>query len=521
MRKQLFAKNDGFDVYIDSARFLPDNASVCSVVAFVASNKLSIAGRIEGYVKNTCPDVYNPSFGIRREFRAESFDPTLTLFIQINTVSARTGVACVIGFAVLNIFVDAETGEQPKTAACEFVLNAGSFQLPIRRQGLPEGTPLSVAVLDAAPIVSCASVLVRIVPALISPSSNLPMSTKTAGGTLDEWVKSGLVVLSKFYRDGAYDSSRCRPSANEKKLYRSRLQRPPLSVRDAVVRLREAEGGTAADVPEVIPPAALKALLALPQNEQPGMLDMRFAFKYHPPLGFHIAVDGARNLAKPLVSYAVVSLHPGSGLYDHSPPLTEGALQFLKLNAESEQKCPRWTDDFIHVKDMPFTPNLFAVIDIRCVQTHSTGLFSKKLEKPAVQPQGFAILPMFGSEPYVLSGSLQLPLYDGIPTSDITAQLTANGVEAGLTSLITGKKLSTVDGASVFVRFVDDARLGDYPDPMARVSMAFIPPSQIEAYKAIRYSAKVSRLVPKDSTPEQYFTETVRSFEEAIGFVHV
>ncbi len=52
--------------------------------------------------------VLSPVYHHRTEYHVGYYDPTCTLVIRVETVEAETHKLCVVGYAVLNIFVDAK-----------------------------------------------------------------------------------------------------------------------------------------------------------------------------------------------------------------------------------------------------------------------------------------------------------------------------------------------------------------------------------------------------------------------------
>lgn len=70
----------------------------------------------------------------------------------------------VVGFAVLNVFLDPKEGGQPVSRSIQdFVLNQGAFQLPLHAGPPKTSGPLRSTSLDGVPRVPCASLLVRLV----------------------------------------------------------------------------------------------------------------------------------------------------------------------------------------------------------------------------------------------------------------------------------------------------------------------------------------------------------------------
>jgi hypothetical protein len=62
-------QGDGFDLYIDGARYLPDNVSLSIVSAYVASADLVMYGKLDKDVDPRSKSVWNPVYLARKEFR--------------------------------------------------------------------------------------------------------------------------------------------------------------------------------------------------------------------------------------------------------------------------------------------------------------------------------------------------------------------------------------------------------------------------------------------------------------------
>ena len=84
---------EGFDIYIDAARYLPDNVTASMVIGNVFSRRWEPVLTSSNIVSevNLATPAFSPVYASRTEFRAESFDPTLTLVVKIVTVERETG----------------------------------------------------------------------------------------------------------------------------------------------------------------------------------------------------------------------------------------------------------------------------------------------------------------------------------------------------------------------------------------------------------------------------------------------
>lgn len=103
----------------------------------------------------------------------------------------------------------AETAEQPDSKACsEYVLNEGSFQIPIYRTGLKQGQPLTARALDSSPMRPCSSVLVRIVRAQRAQDGVQVLTSKDIDVGEDELERLKLLIRPKPYHVADYASHR-------------------------------------------------------------------------------------------------------------------------------------------------------------------------------------------------------------------------------------------------------------------------------------------------------------------------
>ena len=107
------------------------------------------------------------------------------------------------------MFSAAETAEQPDSKDCsEYVLNEGSFQIPLHRTGLKQGQPLTASALDSSPIRPCSSVLIRIVRAQRAQDGVQVLTSKDIDVGEDELERLKLLIRPKPYHVGEYASHR-------------------------------------------------------------------------------------------------------------------------------------------------------------------------------------------------------------------------------------------------------------------------------------------------------------------------
>jgi len=235
--KNKFENGDGFDVYLDGARFLPDNSTVTkvSLKAYTQSGK-HIGGDDELAFCDLGGSLLSPKFNLRKEFRGDQFDPTSTLMIRVDTFDNESQKARAVGYTLLNLFTEHKNREkQPDNAnAQEFSLNTGCFQIPLHKKA-PDVKKLIANQLDAMPRVSCSTVLVRIV---MAPKSDDGLTVLSRSDFEEgEWEKNKLVSVAPDYGPtGVYDSTRCVPMGVEERLYQVRKHRMDMPLREYVLK---------------------------------------------------------------------------------------------------------------------------------------------------------------------------------------------------------------------------------------------------------------------------------------------
>ena len=277
---ELFAADDGFDIYIDGARWLPDNVMLTKVTCYVANAKMQPYGKFDKEVDPRTMSIRCPYYLGRKEMRknpSKEWDPTLTLLFEITGLegspinhvksekelkreagkagkekgagaakdagaakviagdqdtsqhlSAAPTLPCVIvGFAVLHVFVDPISFAQPtNSGVAEYVLNEGSFQLSVYRAGLKEKEDLSAhSLIDEFKRLST-TLLVRLVKAPRSADGTKVESIKDHPDVEESDLEElKLLVRPQPYQVGGYsNASFSVPSASEQLIYAQRLR---------------------------------------------------------------------------------------------------------------------------------------------------------------------------------------------------------------------------------------------------------------------------------------------------------
>lgn len=123
----------------------------------------------------------------------------------------------------------------------------------------------------------------------------------------------GLEIPAPDYGQGVYISTHCRPTPSEVEIFRALGERKMLRVRDSLALIGD---GTEAHLKD---DRAIKhwvrSRLTRSMGTIPAGLDLTFLCKYSEAAGFMLALDSARNLAKPKVPFALLSLVPPASVY--------------------------------------------------------------------------------------------------------------------------------------------------------------------------------------------------------------
>ena len=441
-RGEPFQPGDGLVLCVDAARFLPPNVTITRIVGRV----ISAAGEplAPEFVLHARLDslAFSPRFHARQRFATGRWNnATATALLQIETIEKGTSQQRTVGYVVFPFFLDPETGEVPTSVGAKgYRLREGGYQMPVHAAHASMGGGFSLAELQSRPKLPCASMLIR---ALVANRADMPANRQVPQ-----------------YEDGAYDSAATAPTPVERRLYAHRLVQPGPPVREAMLNLARAtfapnvlSGMTEQDLERWMAKRLERPKFA---NDRP--LNYRRSDPYVPELGFHIAVDACSRLSKTTFHVAVQSLFPPGTFY--ASKASDDVVFTQQPDVGSSLVAPRWRDGFHPRQHVIHEPNLVCIVDVRALGGRSA------------QPVGWALLPIFedGSE-YIASGAFQLPLFQGpvqLPLMQdlVKGKAEGKGVNEVIGEWVEAKKVKyTSDKSSVFVRLLEDQRLGMLPDP--------------------------------------------------------
>jgi hypothetical protein len=108
-----FKDGEGIDIYIDGARFLPENVTFSRVIMRgFTSDYIRVIDPVKGTCDLDLSSARNPFYGFRYELRAPKLDPTIVVEATIETIDRSDGLEKIVGYAYFPLFLDASTRKQ-------------------------------------------------------------------------------------------------------------------------------------------------------------------------------------------------------------------------------------------------------------------------------------------------------------------------------------------------------------------------------------------------------------------------
>jgi len=511
----------GVDLYIDGGRFFPDCVTASKVTIYLMDKD---GGMVAGPFERMCMadrSAYEPVYCLRKELRnAKSLEYSTTIFVQIDTVEAQSKDRRVVGYAVHHLFCEPDTTDQATSATCR--LNAGNFQVPLHISGIGPGEPVMKSALDHVPRVPCATLLLRIVPAVTDKDGLRIINASDV--SKEEAMSLGIIKPPPKYRSGAYDASSCVPDAREKGLYSLWLERTPAVVKDLLIELADVSQKAEMTKNGKIDSRKLDRyahkLLKKPPLTNDMPMRLSFFSKYIPEQGFSVSVDGCQNLPTEGKYVSVITSLSPPGLYYRDMPLTEGVQITRGLDLESEQVNPKFPKEGSTklYKDIDPDPNLVLIVDVRAFK--DTG--DKKTEQV-----GWTLLSLFTEDGYCRTGNYQIPLFKGKVKTGILEELKKKPLSevwpawlSGESTSESGDRIKLLQPSSVFVRLCD-AKLGDsILTPFENPEASVLPDNLTrDEYLQKEHSPKCVEMVPAGSSDVEYLKRMDKKFSELTDLV--
>ncbi|XP_077980871.1 uncharacterized protein LOC144436074 isoform X3 [Glandiceps talaboti] len=501
-----FTSGDGFDLYIDGARHLPDCVTVSRIAGRIFDKKYNKIGKDITTMVSLDSDIFNPVYNFRQEYRDLAIPPTATLLIKVYTIDRFSKRLTVVGFASLNVFVVSGTEKQPPadTGAVQISLNEGAHQLKLFHLGPDANKPLTnVTLKDTQKHVPCASVLVRIKRAPMGPNRKAMESDRVPEA---DWARFGLMVPRPLYADGLYLSMTCDPTRGEKQMFHTQLRRKLVRQREVISLIgdgREKKLRTDKNIVQWIS-AQLTRLMDVPPLD----LDMNLVCRYQQHHGIRVAIDGAMNLPWTKFTHVAICLNPPGSFYYGNDQAPYDRLFFTEeLDLNSNFKAPVWQDGWHWYPNRHFHKYLTLVIHLQEIGvTVHTDRY-----KYGLMDQAWTAIQIF-TEKYAITDTFQLPLYQGSPSAEMMNALSREPCK----QVFTHSSMIPAENASVFVRIADARRHEEIPQPLVNANTEYIAPHKLADYTKEVPSKSLKTLIPQGREAREFKVSLAAKFKSLV-----
>ena len=415
-------KDDTLILYVDGARFLPENTSFSRVVVTLYTSKGNeVARHIIGNSNIQKSTAQHPYFGLREEFSKithPNMDPTMIAVFKVETFDRANGEQRVVGFSFFPIFMDKNIkAPVRKQNEKKFILNNGNYQLPMFSEKPDFHPPLLIEELTKLEKLPCSTLLIRIEKA---PRGENGRPLKIKGMKDEQKYELGLVTLPPKYSQGVYNTMYCTIGITEAEILNEKSMRPdpPMtSVIKETKRLLKIQEQLS--MPE-LRVAVEKAFDDFKASDSQKMMDYNFFSQYIPRIGLRFAVEMMFNTEPKQLYLAVVSVNPPASIYQRHPKF-EKAILFTDIDFDSPWSAQAFNELLFTLKNMPSDPKTTFIIDIKAVKFYDKGVAQ-------LDSYAWTCIPMFNIlqaesnydtvELYVNTGIYTLPLFDGPVVAD-------------------------------------------------------------------------------------------------------
>lgn len=513
IKNELF-KDDVFYLYIDGARFLPENVSFTRVVLTIYTSKgKEVARQLIVNASINKSTGQNPYYGMREEFGLDThpnMDPTMIAVFKIETFDRANGEQRIVGYSFFPLFMDKNIkspAKNPKES--KYVLHNGNYQLPIFSQKPVLKVPYAIEELANLEKLPCSSLLIRVEKAP-RDKDNKPLRLKNLRE--DKNYDLGVITVAPKYALGVYNTSYCVIGLNEAEILKEKASRPDPPMLNVITSTKELLGyKDQMSVPE-LRVAIENAFDNYKAHELEKMLDYNFFSQYIPRIGMRFAVEMMFNTDPKQLYVAVVSINPPGSLYQKNPKF-EKAILFTDIDFQSPWSAQAFNEMLFTFKNMPSNIKTTFIVDIKAVQFIDKGV--TRLEN-----YGWAVFPMFEDletddnpdtlELYVNSGVYMLPIFEGAVVGDFINTVAKQAKPYEYILEQARKEVPPIrlkDNAGVIIKLVDNQRDGHFKDPVKEggVSLRYVPREVKSAYvfdqyvmNGLKRAPKISKLLPKN-----------------------
>ncbi|XP_043376337.1 coiled-coil domain-containing protein 17 isoform X2 [Dermochelys coriacea] len=514
-----FIATDGFDLYIDGARFLPDAVTITRVTGRIFDSSYNQIGPDISTGLDLSSNIFEPLYNYNVQIRDPAVPPSAALLLKLYSLDRFSFKLVLIGWAALNLFVESGTHRAPgaDSQGIQVSLNEGAHQLRVYHSGPDTDQPFSVGTLTSAGrYVPCASLLVRLLKAPVDSSHQILQRSLIPQA---DWVRLSLFQPRPDYSDGVYYSDSVVPTTGERCLYSTMGNRSAVLVREIAPQLAGNEGLELNTNEEIS--AWIKETLTRTMDSSPQPFNLTYVSRYLPTYGIKFAMDGAKNLPWSGLTVAHFCFNPPGAFYFGRPWLKYDRPVFVEeLDLDSYQQWPVWLDGFKSFPQRIYNEYLTVIIHLHEVLVNSEpdtlgkktaprpmqrGIMRKEGERLcyALGSEAWTALQVFSSG-YCNTDVYQLPLYQGAPSQNMVTSLSQGPCASVMQGLANTKVIQLVRGASVVVRIADGRRDEELSLPHKQgINQSYLPMEGIEFYKKEPGGAKVTDLMPRKAETQQ------------------
>ncbi|XP_061096358.1 uncharacterized protein LOC133127456 [Conger conger] len=518
-----FLSGDGFDLYIDGARFLPDCVTISRVAGRIFDRHYNQVGPDISTGIDLNSNIFEPVYDERVEIRCPNMPPSATLLLKVYTVDRFSLRMVLIGWTALGLFVESGSETQPgvDTGALQISLNEGAHQLRLYHSGPDPDKPLSTKALSSASRrVPCATVLVRVARAPVDEHGLALSRSQLPEG---HWGKLGLLLPRPSYSKGGYYSSSARPTPGEASLQSAMIHRSVVLVREIASLIAGTSWGAEPKSDEEIS-NWIKQKLSRMMDSRPQPFNLNMVSRYLSSAGLKVSVDRALNLPWTAFTLGLCTLSPPAAFYHGTSWFSYDRPAILQqLDFNSSQSSPRWSDGFKSFPRRVHHQHLTAIIHL-----HEVSVLAAQDPAGTQSPRGqntltyslgkesWAALPIF-TRGYCHTTHYQLPLYQGSPSQDVINALAHGEFQMVLEDLKLKGQVQLLKGASVFVRVADGRRCEELDlsqDKDRDISQ--LPIDQMDFYTPQGNTIPLSQLIPPSYTVDSFTTELTAKFTQLV-----
>ncbi|KAJ8376289.1 hypothetical protein SKAU_G00068690 [Synaphobranchus kaupii] len=518
-----FLSGDGFDLYVDGARFLPDCVTISRVTGRIFDRHYNQVGPDISTGIDLNSNIFEPVYDERVEIRCPNMPPSATLLLKVYTVDRFSLKMVLVGWTALGLFVESGSETQPSvdTGALQISLNEGAHQLRLYHSGPDPDKPLSTKALSSASRrVPCATVLVRVVRAPVDEEGRALSHSQVPE---PDWGKLGLLLPRPSYSEGGYYSSSARPTPGEASLQSAMSHRSVVLVREIASIIAGttwgAEPKSDAEISDWI-----KQKLSRMMDSRPQPFNLSLVSRYLSSAGLKVSVDRALNLPWLGFTLGLCTLSPPAAFYHGASWVKYDRPAILQqLDFNSSQSSPEWSDGFKPFPRRVHHQHLIAVIHLHEVSALTTqdptGSQSPRGQETLTYSLGkesWAALPIF-TRGYCHTTHYQLPLYHGSPSQAVLSALAHGEYETVLEDLRLKGQVQLLKGASVFVRVADGRRCEELePSEDKDRDTSQLPLDDMDSYNPKCKTIPLSQLIPPSYTKDSFTSELTAKFTQLV-----